>query len=90
MPSVKSVLVITLTSAVVVVGGGVAAAKMGPSGVARATVVKVVDGDTIDVAYGGDTHRVRLLNVDAPETKHPGKAVECLGREATRFLEERC
>ncbi|MFX0539295.1 thermonuclease family protein [Ornithinimicrobium sp. Y1847] len=89
MPSVKSVLVITLTSAVVVVGGGVAAAKMGPSGVARATVVKVVDGDTIDVAYGGDTHRVRLLNVDAPETKHPGKAVECLGREATRFLEER-
>jgi endonuclease YncB( thermonuclease family) len=31
-------------------------------------VVRVVDGDTIDVAVGGRTERVRLLGIDAPET----------------------
>nr|WP_231703843.1 thermonuclease family protein [Arthrobacter sp. zg-Y179] len=29
-----------------------------------------------------------MLNVDTPETKDPDKAVECLGPEATTFLEE--
>src|SRR4051794_36120268 len=35
----------------------------------RATVVRVVDGDTIDVALatGGRRERVRLLGIDAPE-----------------------
>jgi micrococcal nuclease len=31
-------------------------------------VVRVVDGDTIDVAVGGTRERVRLLGIDAPET----------------------
>jgi endonuclease YncB( thermonuclease family) len=36
-------------------------------------VVRVVDGDTIDVRSGllNTTTRVRLLNVDAPETVDP-------------------
>ncbi|MFK5645254.1 excalibur calcium-binding domain-containing protein [Ornithinimicrobium sp. LYQ121] len=51
-------------------------------------MVKVVDGDTIDVRYDGSEHRVRLLNIDTPETKHPGKAVECLGPEATQALSD--
>lgn len=53
------------------------------------TVHRVVDGDTLDVLRDGETVRVRLLNVDTPETKHPGKAVECLGPEATAFLADR-
>lgn len=53
------------------------------------TVHRVVDGDTLDVLRDGETVRVRLLNVDTPETKHPGRAVECLGPEATAFLTER-
>lgn len=52
-----------------------------------ATVIRVVDGDTVDVRRGGDEVRVRLLNVDTPETKHPSKAVQCLGPEATDLLE---
>lgn len=52
------------------------------------TVDRVVDGDTIDVRDGDDTGRVRLLNVDTPETKHPEEEIECLGPEATAFLEE--
>ena len=36
------------------------------------TVVRVVDGDTIDVARGGnDTDTVRLLGINTPETHHP-------------------
>lgn len=34
-------------------------------------VVKVVDGDTIDVIYEGKEERVRMLNVDTPESVHP-------------------
>jgi micrococcal nuclease len=54
-----------------------------------ARVVRVVDGDTFEAEYGGQTKTVRLLNVDTPETKHPNKIVECQGPEATRFLEEK-
>lgn len=50
-----------------------------------ATVLKVVDGDTIDVQRAGERVRVRLLNIDTPETKAPGQAVECLGPQASAF-----
>jgi micrococcal nuclease len=64
--------------------GGVAAAKH--DAVKLATVTGIVDGDTIDVRYDGEEHRIRLLNVDTPETVAPGEQVECLGPEATTFL----
>jgi micrococcal nuclease len=32
-----------------------------------ATLERVVDGDTLDVAVGSDTVRVRLIGIDAPE-----------------------
>lgn len=89
MPSLGSVVSSLVAGAVVIVGGGVAySAVTGGPGSDRATVVRVIDGDTIDVRYDDAEHRVRLLNIDTPETKHPGKAVECLGPEATRYLEE--
>lgn len=51
------------------------------------TVVRVIDGDTLVIAFNGEDQTVRLLNVDTPETKHPDKPVECLGLEATEELE---
>ena len=88
MPSLGSVVSSLVAGAVVIVGGGVAySAVTGGPGSDRATVVRVIDGDTIDVRYDDAEHRVRLLNIDTPETKHPGKAVECLGPEATEYLE---
>lgn len=51
-----------------------------------ATVSRVVDGDTVDVTWRGKDVRVRLLNVDTPETVDPDRPVECLGPEATSFL----
>jgi micrococcal nuclease len=46
-------------------------------------VVKVVDGDTIDVEIDGQTERVRLLGVNTPEVVDPRQPVECFGREAS-------
>ena len=54
----------------------------------RAVVQRVIDGDTVDVQRAGEVVRVRLLNIDTPETKDPNEVVECLGPEATALLEE--
>lgn len=45
-------------------------------------VARVIDGDTLLLASG---HRVRLIGVDTPETKHPDKPIEALGREASQL-----
>jgi micrococcal nuclease len=45
----------------------------------------VVDGDTIDVAFGDIVERVRLIGIDTPETKKPNSPVECYGPEASAF-----
>lgn len=46
-------------------------------------VVKVVDGDTIDVNLDGKTERIRFIGLNTPETVDPRKPVECFGREAS-------
>lgn len=46
------------------------------------TVLRVVDGDTLLLADG---HRVRLLGVNTPETRHPARPAEPWGVEATEF-----
>ena len=50
-----------------------------------AQVERVIDGDTIRVRHQGKNYTVRLMGVDTPETKHPTKAVEHFGREASAF-----
>ena len=50
-----------------------------------ARVERVMDGDTIQVRFEGNSYTVRLMGVDTPETKHPTKAVEYFGREASAF-----
>jgi micrococcal nuclease len=67
-------------------GGGDPGSDGAPRGeVGR--VVKVVDGDTIDVQLGGVRERVRYIGVDTPETKDPRRPVGCFGAQASAFNE---
>ena len=51
--------------------------------VAIVRVVRVIDGDTIEVCcIQGKQERVRYIGIDTPETKHPMKEVEYYGEEA--------
>jgi micrococcal nuclease len=49
----------------------------------RATVVRVVDGDTVVLDFGDVTESVRLIGIDTPETVRPDSPVECYGPEAS-------
>lgn len=51
-----------------------------------ATVIKIVDGDTIDVTIGEDEHCIRLLNIDAPEIGRNGLPTDCLAEDAKNYL----
>ena len=46
-------------------------------------VVKVIDGDTIEVQFNNQTETVRLIGIDTPETVDPRKPVQCFGKEAS-------
>ena len=50
-----------------------------------AVVERVIDGDTIEVRVDDQTHTVRLIGADTPETKHPAKEVQYFGQEAIAF-----
>jgi micrococcal nuclease len=52
---------------------------------ATADVLRVVDGDTIEVSLEGRTEDVRYIGVDTPESVTPGEPVECFGRRASEF-----
>jgi len=54
-----------------------------------AAVTRVVDGDTIDVSTDGQSERVRLIGVDAPETVRPGAPAESFGLEASAFAKSK-
>jgi micrococcal nuclease len=58
-----------------------------PSGIAfqrvPAYVVRVVDGDTINVEIEGEFFRVRYIGIDAPESVRPDHPVEWMGLEAS-------
>lgn len=48
----------------------------------QAEVLRVIDGDTIEVSLNNKKETVRLIGIDAPEIKDPEKPVECFGKEA--------
>jgi micrococcal nuclease len=52
-----------------------------------ATVVRVIDGDTVVFDIAGTQEHVRLIGIDTPETKKPDHPVECFGPEASARTE---
>ncbi|MDP3890967.1 thermonuclease family protein [Nocardioides sp.] len=67
-----------------------------PAGAEAVTITAHVDGDTVRVMAaadgaalrGGVETRVRLLEIDAPESVRPDHRVECFGEEASAALAE--
>jgi micrococcal nuclease len=55
-----------------------------------ALVVRVVDGDTLVVSVAGKEERVRMLNVNTPESVHSNAKQNLpIGKEASQFLRDR-
>ena len=75
-------------AAVLVAGAGCRPLDPAPSPqqAGAATVIKVVDGDTIRVRIQGGEEPVRLIGIDTPETHGPGGLRECFGAEASDRL----
>lgn len=48
-------------------------------------VLRVIDGDTIEVKDGDEKVKVRLLGIDTPEIHSRDKKEECLGNEAALY-----
>jgi len=59
-----------------------AAASLDPPG-EPATVIRVVDGDTIHARLNGVDEKVRIIGMDSPESVKPNTPVECMAREAS-------
>jgi endonuclease YncB( thermonuclease family) len=59
----------------------------GEAGPAAATVrvLRVVDGDTIEIELDGGREDLRLIGIDTPETVKPGTPVQCYGPRASAF-----
>ncbi len=54
-----------------------------PTDPGAATVVEVVDGDTVVVDLAGRQETLRLIGIDTPETVDPDQPPECWGAEAS-------
>lgn len=57
----------------------------------NAAVVRVVDGDTIDIKLDAEPdkeYKVRLLGVNTPETVDPRRPVQCFGKQASDFTKK--
>jgi micrococcal nuclease len=75
-----------LVAAALIAGAAGSPAAHADPVVTTATVLKVVDGDTVDIVDDVRGRlRIRLLGIDTPETKKPGYTVGCWGPEATEF-----
>ena len=79
--SVVLLLVVALLSVRPWEGGG---GEAGPAA-ATARVLRVVDGDTIEIALDGEREDLRLIGIDTPETVKPGAPVQCFGPRASAF-----
>lgn len=53
-----------------------------------ATVIRVVDGDTILAQVNGQKEKIRFIGIDTPETVNPRTPVEYYGPEASAYTKQ--
>ena len=78
----RTLVVLAVVLVVAVTGSACAPGPTHTGGDGQATVVRVIDGDTIVAHVGGHDEHVRLIGIDTPETHKPNTPVECDGPEA--------
>lgn len=49
---------------------------------ATGVIMRVVDGDTVDIWVNNKVQRVRIIGLDTPETVDPRQKIQCFGKEA--------
>ena len=54
-------------------------------GIETVKVSRVIDGDTVELSDG---RKIRLLNMDTPETVKPNSPVMCFGKEASDYTKK--
>jgi len=54
-----------------------------PNSYTEGRVVRIIDGDTIEVDIGGLRRKVRYIGIDCPETGHPPATAEPFSAQAT-------
>jgi endonuclease YncB( thermonuclease family) len=91
VPRIAGVWIVGLVLAVTGLLSGVPAAPAVGAQVNQtpSMVMRVVDGDTVDVQFdNGQIERLRLIGIDPPEVVDPRKPVQCFGREASAHAHE--
>lgn len=53
-----------------------------------AKILRVVDGDTIEIELDGEKEKVRIIGINTPESVDPRRPVECFGKEASAKAKE--
>ena len=83
LPSLASVAILIALVVVLATSGG----DDEESTPSEATVVRAVDGDTIEVRIDGTEEDVRYIGVDTPESVKPDTPVQCYALPASHFNE---
>ena len=86
LPSRRPVRLLLFLALPIVVGGCSPRTAATSRPADQAIVIRVVDGDTLDVDLQGAEIRVRLLGIDTPETVDESRPVQCYGSEASAQL----
>lgn len=51
-------------------------------------VIKVIDGDTIEVHENQKIEKIRLIGINSPESVDPKRKIQCFGIESSKKLKE--
>lgn len=81
-------MIATVAVALTLAGCTPAEVSAVPATSTAATVVAVVDGDTIDVLGSTGEERVRLIGIDTPEISRNGGIDDCYAQEARTYLDQ--
>jgi micrococcal nuclease len=78
----RSLLLLAVSLVALAVAWSSRGGDAAPAGDRIGRVTRVVDGDTIVVALGGRSERVRYIGIDTPESVKPDTPVQCFAHRA--------